>query len=256
MGGNGTESLRDGLRRGGVGAFWFSLGSPALVELSLPARPDAVVIDLQHGLWSRDGMEAALGLVPPGIFTVARLPDGTAREIGQALDAGAGCVLVPLVETAAEALACVRAAHYPPHGRRSAGGVRPLGGDFASYVAGARARTTVGVMIETAAGVEQAEAIAATPDLDFVFIGTGDLALSLGCFPGTDEPHEAACRRVLAACRSAGIPCGIFTTAAEDAARRLREGYALAVLANDIALVSTGFTNARAAFAGAVGGLA
>ena len=252
----GEPGLKDALQRGGLGAFWFALGSPGLVELALPAAPDVIVIDLQHGLWSRDALEAALGQIPSTIPTIARLSEGSAGQIGQALDAGATSVLVPLVENAAEAAACVQAAHYPPFGRRSGGGVRPLGRGFASYVTEARARTTVGVMIETVAGVEQARAIAATPDLDFVFIGTGDLALSLGCFPDTDQRHEAACRHILDACQAARLPCGIFTSGPEDAARRLREGYAMAITANDIGLVAAGFAAARTAFTGLMKGAA
>ena len=103
-------------------------------------------------------------------------------------------------------------------------------------------------MIETAAGVENADAIAQVPGIDLVFIGTGDLALSLGCFPDIDHRHEEACHRVLAAARKAGVPCGIFTNTAEDAARRRREGYAMVVVANDIGLVATGFGSAMAAF--------
>ncbi len=252
----GELGLKGALQRGGLGAFWFALGSPGLVELALPAAPDVIVIDLQHGLWSRDALEAALGQIPSTIPTIARLSEGSAGQIGQALDAGATSVLVPLVENAAEAAACVQAAHYPPFGRRSGGGVRPLGRGFASYVTEARARTTVGVMIETVTGVEQARAIAATPDLDFVFIGTGDLALSLGCFPDADQRHEAACRHILDACQAARLPCGIFTSGPEDAARRLREGYAMAVTANDIGLIAAGFASVRTAFTGLMKGAA
>ncbi len=242
------EALRD---PGRLGAFWFALGSPALVELSLSAEPDAVVIDLQHGLWDRGGLEAVLGLIPPSVHTIVRLADGSAPAIGQALDAGAEAVLAPLIETVEAARACVEAAHYPPHGCRSGGGLRPLGRGFASYVAEARARTAVGIMIETARGVENASAIAAVPGLDFVFIGTGDLALSLGCFPGPDERLPAACRRVLKACRTAGVPCGLFTTSATEAADRSRDGYALTVVANDIGIVSHGFGAALSGFAAA-----
>ncbi len=250
--------LKHALRRpGGVAVFWFALGAPSLVELSLVAGPDAVVLDLQHGLFSRDSLEAAISVAQPEIPTVVRVADGTATAIGQALDAGADGVLVPLVESAEMARAAVDAAHYPPRGHRSGGGVRPLARGFARYVAEAATRTVVGVMIETAAGVENADAIASVPGVDFLFIGTGDLALSLGCFPDIDHRHEAACRRVLDASRKAGVPCGIFTTSAEDAARRRREGYAMVVVANDIGLVASGFAAAQAAFhAGSDGGAA
>lgn len=251
MGGEaGEHGLKAALRNPrGLGAFWFAVGSPTLVELALAAEPAAIVIDLQHGLWERHAFEYTLGQIPKTTPTIVRLADGSARGIGEALDAGAEGVLVPLVESATETAVCIAAAHYPPAGRRSGGGIRPLARGFASYVAAARAHTAVGVMIETVAGVEQAAAIAATPDLDFVFIGTGDLALSLGCLPGADERHEAACRQVLGTCHAAGLPCGIFTSSPDEASRRLEEGYALVVVANDIAVVSSGFQTAKAGFA-------
>ncbi len=250
------DILKHALHRpGGVAVFWFALGAPSLVELSLAASPDAVVLDLQHGLFSRASLEAAISVAHHEVPTVVRVADGTATAIGQALDAGADGVLVPLVEGAEMARAAVGAAHYPPRGHRSGGGVRPLSRGFARYVAEAATRTVVGLMIETVAGVENADAIARVPGVDFIFVGTGDLALSLGCFPDLDHRHEAACRHVLDACRKAGVPCGIFTTSAEDAARRRREGYAMVVVANDVGLVASGFGAAQAAFqAGADGG--
>ena len=73
-----------------------------------------------------------------------------------------------------------------------------------------RRETVVGVMIETRKGLGNAEAIAATEGVDFVFIGTGDLALSLGEFPKPGEAHAKACAAILAACRRAGKPCGAY----------------------------------------------
>ena len=240
--------LRQAIRRpGGVGAFWFALGSLGLLEVALAAKPEAVVLDMQHGLFSRESLEGAVGSARHVAPTLVRVADATPIAIGQALDAGADGILVPLVESATEAASVVRAAHFPPRGARSGGGVRPLAQGFASYVAAA-AGTVAGVMIETAAGVEAAEAIAATPGLDLVFIGTGDLALSLGCFPEIDARHEAACKRVLKACRSAGVPCGIFTVTAAEAARRQDEGYALTVVANDIGVAAAGFATAQTLF--------
>ena len=248
----GGDTLKHALHRpGGVATFWFALGAPALIELSRAASPDAIVLDLQHGLFSRSSLEAAMA--QRAIPTLVRVADGTATAIGEALDAGAEGVLVPLVESAETARAAVGAAHYPPRGHRSGGGVRPLARGFARYVAEAATRTVVGVMIETAAGVENADAIAGVPGVDFIFIGTGDLALSLGCFPDLDHRHEEACRRVRDASRKAGVPCGIFTTSAEDAARRRREGYAMVVVANDIGIVASGFDAAKAAFQAGAG---
>ncbi|MEL6234746.1 MAG: aldolase/citrate lyase family protein [Pseudomonadota bacterium] len=228
-----------------LGAVWLALGGSAIAEIAAREAPDLLVIDLQHGLFDRLGLEAAVGAARD-VPVLARVAENRLALINEALDAGAAGVIVPLVETAEGAAAAVAAAHYPPHGRRSAGGVRPLA-DFGAYMAGAAARTVTLVMIETAAGVAAAAEIAATPGLDMVFIGTGDLAISLGCAPG-DPAHEAACEAVLAACQAAQTPCGIFTMSAEAAAARTAQGFGLTVIANDISLIGDGVAQARDRF--------
>src|SRR5258708_31734721 len=103
-------------------------------------------------------------------------------------------------------------------------------------------------MIETQRGVRNASAIANVKGIDFVLIGTGDLALSLGGFPNVDERHEQACRMVFDACKTAGVPCGIFTMSAEAAAKRRAEGYAFVTVAADIGVWSRGFAGAVSQF--------
>jgi kynurenine formamidase/2-keto-3-deoxy-L-rhamnonate aldolase RhmA len=234
--------------RSPLGVFWMSTGSTAVLELAAEAKPDAIVIDAQHGLWDRQTIEHAVGAVSARVPALIRATENTAYAIGQALDTGAEGVIVPLIETDIDAAAAVSAARFPPHGTRSGGGVRPLGRDFGAYYKSANERTVVGVMIETQRGVRHAAAIASTPGIDFVLIGTGDLAISLGGFPKVDSRHETACRTVLEACNAAGVPCGIFTTSPEAAAARRREGYAFVVVGNDIDIVSRGFSSAMNRF--------
>lgn len=229
-----------------LGAYWFALGNLAIIEAALHAGAEAVVIDMQHGLFDRTTMEAAIGIVPPSVPCLVRVEDDTPGAIGRALDAGAEGIIVPLVETAEQARAVASASHYPPKGIRSGGGIRPLR-DFASYYGAAAEAIAVGVMIETRRGLANAKAIAATKNVDFVFIGTGDLALSLGTPPGS-EMHTRACRKIRDASRAAGTPCGIFTLEAEPAAARLAEGYAMAVVANDVTAIGSYFAGAESAF--------
>src|SRR4051812_21240541 len=231
-----------------IGAFWMTTGSTAVMEIAAEATPDAIVIDAQHGLWDRQTLEHAVGLVSNRVPVLIRTADASVISISQALDTGAEGVIVPLIETDEQAAAAVAAARFPPHGSRSGGGVRPLARDFARYYAAANDRTVVGVMIETERGVHNAAAIANTKGIDFVLIGTGDLAISLGGFPNVDKRHEAACQAVFDACKAAKVPCGIFTMSAEAAAKRRLEGYAFVTVANDIDVVSRGFKAAMTKF--------
>ena len=124
-----------------------------MVELAARAKPDAIVIDMQHGLWERAALEAAIGVTPAAVPVLVRVAENSAIAIGTALDAGAEGVIVPLVETAAQARAAVAAARYPPRGARSGGGIRPLA-QFADYVAAAGGAIVVAVMIETNKGLQ------------------------------------------------------------------------------------------------------
>jgi 2-keto-3-deoxy-L-rhamnonate aldolase RhmA len=242
-------SLRNRLaQRLPLGVFWMSTGSAAVLELAAYAKPDVVVIDAQHGLWDRQSIEHAVGIASRHAPVLVRTAENGAVAIGQALDAGAEGVIVPLIEDEKEAAAAVAAARFPPQGERSAGGVRPLGQGFASYYAQANAGTVVGVMIETRRGVHNATGIAGTPGVDFVLIGTGDLAVSLGTFPQPDPRHEAACRTVLDACTAASIPCAIFTNNVDSAIKRRRDGYTFVVVANDIDVIASGFASAMMRF--------
>jgi 2-keto-3-deoxy-L-rhamnonate aldolase RhmA/NAD(P)-dependent dehydrogenase (short-subunit alcohol dehydrogenase family) len=229
--------LLDKLRAGGtIGSHWLLLGSTAVAELMADAAPDAIVFDLQHGLWDRSSLESAIGLVAPKCTPVVRTSDNTPFAISTALDAGALGVLVPLIETSEQAAAAVTAAKFPPAGLRSGGGVRPLK-DFIAYGQQANDAVLVGVMIETRKGVDNAARIAKVPGVDIVFIGTGDLALSLGTFPEFDDRHEAAIEKVRAACRAAGTACGVFTPFVTFALDRRRQGYQWVVLGSDIDFV-------------------
>lgn len=225
----------------GAVSVWLSLGSVALAEIAVESAPDAIVFDGQHGLWERSDLFAAFAIAARASTPLVRVAANVPHIIGEALDNGAQGVIVPLVESSAEAAAAVAAAHYPPHGIRSGGGLRPLAA-MGAYVAACRTEILVSVMIETRAGLDNAAAIAATPGVDLVFIGPGDLSLALG----PDADLEAAIQAILAACKVAGTPCGLFTSSAAAARDRLAQGFALVVAEDDIRLARSGFAGSLA----------
>jgi 2-dehydro-3-deoxyglucarate aldolase/4-hydroxy-2-oxoheptanedioate aldolase len=237
-----AEGLRTTMKQRGLILAWFAMGSVPVLEAAARHDFDALVLDLQHGLWDRLSAHLAVSAVSPQPV-IARVAANTAAAIGEALDSGAKGILVPLVETAEEARLAVAFAKYPTAGKRSGGGVRPLIDGFEAYFRENR-EPFIGVMIETDEGVRNAEEIAAVPGIDFVFLGTGDLALSIGCFPDLDERHEVACRTVFEICRSHDVACGIFTGSAQLARARLDQGYAAVVAANDIGVLVSGFAEA------------
>lgn len=255
-----ANRVREKLERGETATcLWLHLGSVAAADVAADAASnsgaDALVFDVQHGLWTRDTLEAAIGLTRGRAVPLVRTAENSPVAIGQALDAGALGVIVPLVESAEEAARAAAASRYPPVGVRSGGGIRPLM-DFPGYVETADSAILTAVMIETAKGVENAEAIAAVEGIDFVFVGTTDLALSLGTFPdtgtdtGTDTKsrHAEAMARILAACRAAGKPCGAFTATPETARRYREQGYRVVTLGTDDGFIRAGARAALEAF--------
>ncbi len=232
-----SNPLKEKLAAGGcIACHWATLGSPSVVELLAESGPDCIVIDMQHGLWDRLSLEYAIGLMRHKTIPVVRSVDASDHAIGMVLDAGARALIVPMVDTAEQARAVVRAAKYPPLGGRSGGGTRPML-DYKSYMASANDDLVVAVMIETATAVANAAEIAAVPGIDMLFIGPFDLSMSLGTFPDFGPKHEAAVQSVLAAAKGAGKTCGIFTPYASFAADRRSQGFQWVVLAYDQALI-------------------
>src|ERR1700691_3789924 len=93
-----------------IGCHWLSLGSPALAELAADAGAETLVIDMQHGLWDRVGLEAAIGTAGAAATLLVRTTDQSTYAISSALDAGADGIIAPLVDTADQCAAVVTAA--------------------------------------------------------------------------------------------------------------------------------------------------
>lgn len=220
--------------------YWVTLDAPPATERLAGAGYDYLVLDGQHGLLEYRGLLAGLMAVDAAASAVGlvRVEANDPAVIGHALDAGAAGVIVPLVSSAAEAEAAVRAVRYPPAGNRSFGPARS-GLRIGPAPADSNEAVVVLAMIETAAGLREVAEIAATPGLDGLYIGPNDLRLALGGLtpddPDRDEDLAAALVAVLEACDAAGIAAGIFTPSGEVAAQRLREGFSFVTVASDLA---------------------
>lgn len=193
--------------------LWASIPSSLTAEAAAAAGADYVVVDQQHGAVDPAAMLAMLQAIDAGgAAALVRVARNDPFRIGNALDLGARGVIVPMVEDAAQAAAAVSACRYAPEGERSFGALRAAGAGPPLCL----------VMIETRAGLERAEAIAATPGLDGIYIGPSDLALTLGLEPSLRLEHPPvleALERVRAACAAAGILAGLHCLSGEDAAK-------------------------------------
>ena len=191
---------------------WSVIPSPLSVRLLAAAGLDYVVIDLQHGGAVEADLPAMTSAIRlAGATPIARVRHAHTADIGRALDLGCEGVIVPNVDSAAQARQVAGAVRYPPAGHRSAGGVLAAAEPFCL------------VMAESASALAELDAILAVDGVDGLYVGPRDLSLSLGCEPGPDDPVlSQALQRVWAACAAAGKPVGVH--AADGAvARRYRD---------------------------------
>ena len=205
------KSLQEGKPILGV---LLGFNSPAFVEFCALAGFDFVMFDCEHGPMSVESLENLVRAADAaGIVPFARVPRCEPSTILRFLDTGVLGLLVPHVETAADAVAAVRAAKYPPLGDRGLGMARSA--DYgarmptAEYIRMANEETMVLALVESASGLANAAEIAAVPGVDVVHIGPSDLSMSLGFFGQPEHPDvQTAIDRIIADTRAAGKVSG------------------------------------------------
>lgn len=231
--------LEAGVGGGPMFGLWCSIGHPLVAEAMAALGPDYVCIDMQHGTASDGALVSMIQAVVAGASApIVRVAENNPASIMKALDSGARAVVVPLVESAEQAARAVAACRYPPLGTRSFGPFR------ASIQAGTTdprelEKVSCIVMIETRAGIDNAEAIVATEGIAGVYLGPSDLSLALGLPPGSiDAPAFVAVRdRILAACRAHGVVAGMHCYDGNAARRAVAQGFSMVTVAGDLGLL-------------------
>ena len=245
-----SDSIRSAWEQGRAARNgWLTLPDPQLAEV-VAARGvlDAVTLDLQHGTFDRTQIAGSVrAIAGQGVAPVVRLPAVDDALTGFVLDLGVRGVIAPMVNDVDTAEALVAACRYPPRGRRSFGPVRTALHAGDDPVAGA-ADVLVLAMIETSHALARAGEIAAVDGLDGLFVGPGDLGVTLGIGPAQDreepEIHEAF-RTVLDACAAAGNRAAVHATSAAYADARAADGFALVTVWSDVPAIVAGLDASR-----------
>lgn len=199
---------------------------PGVVTADVLARtgPDFVVVDLQHGAASEaelPGVTAAIRAA--GAVPLVRTRSPLFADVGRPLDLGACGVIVPNVRDSEHAREVVAATRYAPAGGRSVG-----------RLSGGADQPLVIPMVETATALDDLDALLAVEGLDGIYVGPGDLSLSLG-MQGADRSADLRdiLSSILARAVSAGVPVGVHAYNGEDAARYAAEGATIVTVAVD-----------------------
>jgi 4-hydroxy-2-oxoheptanedioate aldolase len=228
-------TLREVLGKPAIGG-WCVIPGSFSAEIVARAGFDWICIDLQHGLIGYQEMLGMLQAVAvAGVPALVRVPWNDPGWIMKALDAGAAGVIVPMVNSPAEAASAVAACRYPPDGYRSWGPTRASLGvaDFTPQLA--NRDVICAVMVETVPALDQLGDIVSVPGVDAVFIGPSDFALSMGFAPRSDEPeHRRRLETVPAVCREHGVVAGIACGSAELLTRWREAGYTMLAAPSDM----------------------
>lgn len=193
-----------------------------IAQIAASAGFDTIYIDLEHNTLSIDTCcQICIAAQGIGITPLVRVPANTPEYICRVLDGGAMGVITPHVRSAAEARAMVDLVKFPPLGHRSAGGALshygyrnfPLSDTYAAM----NDATSLVVMMETVAALENVEEIIATEGVDMLLVGSNDLCAEMGISGQYDHPRLAqAFERSIEAARRVGKHVGIGGLASRD----------------------------------------
>lgn len=238
-----VNSFKAALRSGRVQlGIWSSLSSPLVAELLARSRFDWVMFDAEHSPLEISGLLPLLQAAANGTAVpVIRPPSNDPVLIKRALDIGAQSILLPFVQSAAEAAEAVASVRYPPHGIRGVSAATRASqfGRESDYLATADDEICTLVQVETGEALRELEAIASTAGIDGVFIGPSDLSASLGHLGHPGHPDvQAAIADAAGTIRSAGKAPGILATSSADARRYIEWGYVFVACGVDVRLLA------------------
>ncbi len=235
--------------------LWLGLADAYCAELAANAGFDWLLIDGEHAPNDLRGMLGQLQAVAPyPSHPIIRPVIGDTALIKQVLDIGVQTLLVPMVESAEQAQALVKATHYPPNGVRGVGSALARASRWNSipgYLDNADEQMCLLVQIENREGLANLEAIAAVSGVDGVFIGPADLSASLGHRGNPGHPEvQAVIEDAIARIRQAGKAAGILSADPALARRYIELGAAFVAVGVDTTVLMRGLQTLAASFKG------
>lgn len=223
-----------------IGTFMFEFNTTGVGRIAAEAGAEFAIFDMEHTGWSVETIRTLIATTrSTDMAPYVRIPATEYHFIARVLDMGAMGIMVPMVESAAQAQCIAAAAKYPPVGRRGAAfGIAHddyTGGDIVEKIKTANSETHLIAQIETAAGVGNADEIAAVAGIDVLWIGHFDLSNSLGIPGQFDHPRfKEAAATVLAACqRNSKVP-GFMASGIEDGKSLLDQGFRMLAYGGDL----------------------
>ena len=229
-----------------LGSMVFEFFSPGVAQVLKLAGAEYIIYDMEHTGVGLETIKAQVahcrGL---DIAPMVRVPRSDYHFLARALDIGCHGLMIPMVESVAQAKAIVEATHYPPRGRRGAAFAFAhddyMPGDPLAKMKAADARTLIIAQIETERGLEAVEEIAAVDGIDVLWVGHFDLTNFLGIPGQFDNPlYTNALKRIVAAGRRHKKGLGIMSADAAWARQYKKLGYTMQASGTDHGLLMAG----------------
>jgi 2-dehydro-3-deoxyglucarate aldolase len=225
------QNIRKKLNNDGCSiGSWMQIPNSSVAEIMGHAGYDWVAVDMEHGSISVHQLPDLFRALEIGnTLPLARLAQGEVKDCKQALDAGAGGVIVPMIESAVQLEKVRDTVRWPPAGKRGVGFSRAnlFGKNFDEYLEEAQQPLLV-AMIEHKNAIENLDDILKVKGLDAIFIGPYDLSASMGLTAMFDHPEFLnIMNKIKERANQAGVPCGVHVVApsVDDLQNKLENGY-------------------------------
>jgi 4-hydroxy-2-oxoheptanedioate aldolase len=224
--------------------------STTIAEQLAHSGYDWLLVDTQHGPMGFEKLSAMLsGIASGGAKSLVRVEGYHDRGgIQQALDLGADGVLIPYINTAAEARQAISCAKYPTAGTRSVYfPQRSMNKDgLLGYAGNWNNNGIIALQVETADCIKNIAEIAAVPGVDILFLGQNDLCMSMGLYEKYEFPHmytspelNAATESLIENARKNNVILGLFLFGTGRVGEFLDKGFTFISIGNDLHHVLT-----------------
>ena len=223
--------IRKKLNNGGVSiGSWMQIPHSSIAEIMGQSNYDWVAVDMEHGAISVHQLPDLFRALELGnTLPLVRLAHGHSKDCKQALDAGAGGVIVPMIKSADQLRKVRDATRWPPSGNRGVAFSRAnlFGKNFNEYIKEAKQPLLI-AMIEHIDAINELDDILKVDELDAILIGPYDLSASMNLTAQFDHPEFAkAIRDIKSKSESANIPCGIHVVSpsVDDLKEKIDDNY-------------------------------
>ncbi len=226
-----VDFIRSNLKKGKVSlGSWLQISNTSVAEILGDAGYDWIAIDMEHASIGYSKLpDLCRALELNNTLPLVRLIEGSERECKQALDSGAGGLIIPMIKSAEQLMSSISASCWPPRGTRGVGFSRAnlFGKNFETYSNLAQ-KPLIIAMIENINAIQELDKILDVPGLDSIFIGPYDLSASMG-MTGNFKSREfkSTLNEIKLKAMQKNIPLGIHIVQPDIALlhEKIKEGY-------------------------------